>query len=133
MVSRTGRARRTGERLRAVRRRERGQVAIEYVGLLPILLIVGLLAVQLGLALYAAQQAGTAARAAARVASHDNTDVDYRTAGRDSVSDWLDVQVELDPVGAFDEVKVTAKVDVPSVIPGVGFGEAKRSVTMPRD
>ncbi len=43
--------------------RDRGQVAIEYLGFIPILLLVALAAVQLGLVAYTAQQAGTAARA----------------------------------------------------------------------
>ncbi|MER7186189.1 TadE/TadG family type IV pilus assembly protein, partial [Streptomyces hyaluromycini] len=46
--------------------RDRGQVAIEYLGFLPILLLVGLAGIQLGAVAYAAEQAGTAARAGAR-------------------------------------------------------------------
>ncbi|MDV9173230.1 pilus assembly protein, partial [Streptomyces sp. W16] len=45
--------------------RDRGQVAIEYLGFIPILILVTLAAVQLGLIAYAAEQAGTAARAGA--------------------------------------------------------------------
>ena len=45
--------------------------SIEFLGFLPILLLVALAVVQLGLAAYAVQQAGTAARAAARTASMD--------------------------------------------------------------
>ncbi|GHJ35349.1 TadE/TadG family type IV pilus assembly protein [Streptomyces sp. TS71-3] len=119
----------------AVRRREggdRGQVAIEYVGLLPILLLVGVACIQLGLAVYAAQQAGTAARAAARVASQAHTPADPQTAGRAAISDWLSASVSQSG-GGFDSVTYTARVDVPSIIPGVGFGTAQRSVTMPRD
>ncbi|NEC52522.1 septum formation initiator, partial [Actinospica acidiphila] len=37
--------------------RDRGQVAIEYLGFLPVLLIVAMAAVQLGLIAYTAQQA----------------------------------------------------------------------------
>jgi hypothetical protein len=114
-------------------RGERGQVAIEYVGLLPVLLIVALAAVQLGLAVYAAQQAGTAARAAARVASRQEAGggTGAGTAGRAAVSDWLTVEISESDSG--DAVEVTARVQVPSVLPGVGFGTAQRSVTMPRD
>ncbi|GHH77387.1 septum formation initiator [Streptomyces sulfonofaciens] len=111
---------------------DRGQVAIEYVGLLPILLLVGLAAIQLGLAVYAVQQAGTAARAAARVASQAHPAADPQTAGRAAVSDWLTASISRSG-GGFDSVEYTARVDVPSIIPGVGFGTAQRSVTMPRD
>ena len=51
--------------------RDRGQASIEFLGFLPILLLVALAVVQLGLAAYAVQQAGTGARAAARTASMD--------------------------------------------------------------
>lgn len=112
--------------------RDRGQVAIEYVGLLPILLFVALCAVQLGLAIYAVQQAGTAARAAARVASQAHTTADPQAAGNDAVSDWLDASVDPPAVG-YDSVKVTAHVHIPTVVPGLDFGTAERSVTMPRD
>ncbi|MGC5412266.1 TadE/TadG family type IV pilus assembly protein, partial [Streptomyces sp. DT225] len=52
--------------------RQRGQAAVEYVGVLTLLLVVALVVAQLGIAVYAAQQAGTAARTAARVASTDH-------------------------------------------------------------
>lgn len=45
-----------------LRARDRGQVAIEYLGFIPVLLLVTLAAVQLGLVAYTAEQAGTAAR-----------------------------------------------------------------------
>ena len=43
-----------------------GSNAIEYLGFLPVLILVGMAAVQLGLIAYTAQQAGTGARAGAR-------------------------------------------------------------------
>ncbi|NDZ98398.1 pilus assembly protein, partial [Streptomyces sp. SID10116] len=42
---------------------------LEFAGFLPILLLIGLAAIQLGLIGYAANQAGSGARAAARAAS----------------------------------------------------------------
>ena len=48
------------------RRRDSGQVAIEYLGFVPVLLIAGLAGLQIGAVVYAAEQAGTAARAGAR-------------------------------------------------------------------
>ncbi|MFC8014093.1 TadE family protein, partial [Streptomyces cinereoruber] len=65
-------ARATNVRPQPGRARDRGQAAVEYLGFLPILLLVGLAGLQLGIAAYAAQQAGTAARASARAASSDD-------------------------------------------------------------
>lgn len=48
-------------------RSDRGQVAIEYIGFVPILLFVALCGIQLGWVAYVHEQADTAARTAARV------------------------------------------------------------------
>lgn len=108
---------------------DRGQVALEYLGFLPLLLLVALGAVQLGLIAYAAQQAGTAARTGARSASLDG---DYNADCQQAVSSRLNASC----VSAFgdDEVTVTSTVTIPSVIPGIGnFGEAHKTATMPVD
>ncbi|MFE1297385.1 TadE/TadG family type IV pilus assembly protein [Streptomyces sp. NPDC058731] len=121
---------------RAGRRKTRdaGQTAIEYVGLLPVLLLIALLVVQLGLAVFAVQQAGTAARAAARAASHDRFDRSYEEAGRNAMSDWLAQDAAFAPDFRSDEVTVTARVPVPSLIPGLlDRVTASRSATMPVD
>lgn len=111
------------------RRRDRGQVAIEYLGFLPILLLVALAAVQLGLIAYTAQQAGTAARAGARSASLEGP---HEQDCRAAVSDWLDVEGCPASYGA-DEVTVTATVQIPSLVPGWDFDPAVKTATMPRD
>ncbi|MFC9128942.1 TadE/TadG family type IV pilus assembly protein [Streptomyces sp. NPDC057099] len=108
---------------------DRGQVAIEYIGFLPILLLVGLAAVQLGLIAYTAQQAGTAARTGARSASLEGPyDADCRAA----VSSWLEVTGCPASYGA-DEVTVTATVQIPSLVPGWEFDPAVKTATMPLD
>ncbi|MGK5631495.1 TadE/TadG family type IV pilus assembly protein [Streptomyces sp. URMC 123] len=113
--------------------RDRGQVAIEFLGFLPILLVVALATVQLGIAAYGAQQAGTAARAAARAASlDDRADAPAPTpqaAAEAATSDWLDVAVASS--GGAGEVRATATVTIPSVIPGIPDMTATRSATMP--
>ncbi|WP_344089204.1 TadE/TadG family type IV pilus assembly protein, partial [Streptomyces stramineus] len=68
---------------------DRGSVSIELIGFLPVLLVVGLAAIQLGLAAYATQQAGSAARAAARTASLDDPRTSPGEAGRAAMSGWL--------------------------------------------
>ena len=116
---------------RGHRGRDRGQVALEYLGFLPILLLVALAAVQLGLIAYAAQQAGTAARAGARSASLDE---DAGEACRGAVSSWLADGTSCVPEGLGEEVRVTSTIRIPSVIPGIGdFGEAHRTAVMPVD
>ncbi|MDH2393541.1 TadE/TadG family type IV pilus assembly protein [Streptomyces sp. HNM0663] len=110
---------------------DRGQAVIEYGGWLVLLLFVAMAAVQVGLAVYAAQQAGTAARAAARVASQKEADTGYETAGRAAMSSWLDAGFALS--GGADEVTVRATVTVPSVVPGLFSLRTSKSATMPRD
>jgi len=119
--------------------RQRGQVAIEYLGFIPLLLLVGLFAIQLGVAAYAANQAGTAARVAARTASLDRVDQEIgpEDAGYNAISDWLVNDTDIAPGGGdADAVTYTARVRIPSVVPGLddGFwGTAERSSTMPRN
>ncbi|NGN67068.1 pilus assembly protein [Streptomyces sp. A7024] len=123
---------------RSERRRDRGQVAIEYLGFLPILLLVAIAGVQLGIVAYTASQAGTGARAAARVASTDGIEAG-RIAGLDAMSGGLaddgKANFDIRYSGAnAKEVTATAQVTIPSIIPGVDdFGTANKSVTMPRD
>ncbi|MCX5311056.1 MULTISPECIES: TadE/TadG family type IV pilus assembly protein [unclassified Streptomyces] len=114
-------------------RRDRGQVAIEYMGFIPLLLLVGLLAIQLGVAAYTANQAGTGARAAARTASHDMPLTLPELAGREAMSDWLADDSLFTPSYGIDEVTYTARVKIPSVVPGLSWGYAERSSTFPRE
>ncbi|MFF9475106.1 TadE/TadG family type IV pilus assembly protein [Streptomyces roseolus] len=112
-------------------RRDRGQAAIEYLGFLPILLLVGLAGLQLGLAAYAAQQAGTAARAAARAATSDEEDApDASAAARAAVSGWLDVSGG-EPAVSDGAVTVTVRVEVPQVVPFWTFDPVRKTATMP--
>ncbi|MER8044847.1 TadE/TadG family type IV pilus assembly protein [Streptomyces sp. NPDC094032] len=113
----------------ASRRRDRGQVAIEYLGFLPILLLVGLVGVQFGIAAYVAQQAGTGARAAARAASVDDprSVPDPEVAGKAAMSGWAASRSRVKVAGGV----ATVVVKVPSLIPFVHFGDVRRSAVMP--
>ncbi|WP_326598764.1 TadE/TadG family type IV pilus assembly protein [Streptomyces sp. NBC_01803] len=120
-------------RRRDPRTNDRGVTAVEFAGWLPLLVLVALTALQLGLVGYAAQQAGSAARAAARTAAQEEIEDEYAAAGQAAVSDWLTVAVTADQ-SCGDEATVTARVTVPSVLPFIDlFGEASRTVTMPCD
>ncbi|MFD7899647.1 TadE/TadG family type IV pilus assembly protein [Streptomyces sp. NPDC059743] len=111
---------------------ERGQAAIEYVGVIALLIFVALAAIQLGMAAYAVQQAGTASRAAARAASYREAVTNPETAGEAAVSDWLVVHIDT-PASAGDEITATARVEIPEILPIFELGEAERSTTMPLD
>ncbi|MEV6106016.1 TadE family protein [Streptomyces sp. NPDC051940] len=107
-------------------------MSIEFIGFLPILLVLALGAVQLGIAAYAASQAGTAARAAARMGSLDDPPSDPAAAGRQAMSGWLAERAQVEPSTGEDEVHVTVTVEIPSLFPGIGFGSVTRDATMPR-
>ncbi|MEU7071926.1 TadE/TadG family type IV pilus assembly protein [Streptomyces narbonensis] len=113
------------------RARDRGQVAIEYLGFLPILLIVGLAGLQLGLVAYAAQQAGTAARAAARADTVDVPDGEERpeaeAVGRAAVSGWIARRSDIDVGGGV----ATVTVQIPQVLPFWSFDPIVKTATMP--
>ncbi|MFS7878907.1 MULTISPECIES: TadE/TadG family type IV pilus assembly protein [Streptomyces] len=121
-------------RARLASGRDRGSASIEFLGFLPILILVALAAVQLGIAAYAAQQAGTAARAAARTASLDEPRTSPQAAGKAAMSGWLADGASIGSGGCGGgEAQATATVEIPSVIPGFDFGSAEKSATMPCD
>ncbi|WP_435974291.1 TadE/TadG family type IV pilus assembly protein [Streptomyces sp. Qhu_M48] len=112
--------------------RDRGQAAIEYLGFLPILLLVGLAGFQLGVAAYAAQQAGTAARAAARAASDDDEATTPGAAADAAVSGWIAKRSTVTGGGGGGEAVYTVRVTIPSVVPfWSGFGTVEKTATMP--
>ncbi|WP_409469964.1 TadE/TadG family type IV pilus assembly protein [Streptomyces sp. HC307] len=110
--------------------RERGQVALEYLGFIPILILVAMAAVQIGLIAYTGQQAGTAARTGARSASLNGP---YVQDCQNAVSGWLADGTACSSAELGDEVEVTATVDIPSIVPGWDFGDANKTATMPID
>ncbi|MEW2456958.1 TadE family protein [Streptomyces albus] len=120
--------------VRGPRYDDRGSSVLEFVGMLPVLLLVGLAAIQLGLVGYAVQQAGTGARAAARVASQEEIADRYAASGREAMSGWTARRSRFVLAGGGDEVTVTVTVTVPSLLPGIdSMGKASRSATMPGD
>ncbi|WP_308015465.1 pilus assembly protein [Streptomyces huiliensis] len=102
------------------------------MGFLPILLLVGLAAIQLGLAAFAAQQAGTGARAAARTATLDDPRAAPEAAARAAMTDWVARRadtVQAPPCTPGAEVTATVDVAVPGLLPGTGF-HVTRHATM---
>ncbi|MFC7978650.1 TadE/TadG family type IV pilus assembly protein [Streptomyces cinereoruber] len=125
-------ARATNVRPQPGRACDRGQAAVEYLGFLPILLLVGLAGLQLGVAAYAAQQAGTAARAAARAASSDDEEAPSPEAAADAaVSGWIASRSSVSRGGGSGEATYTVTVEIPSVVPFWTFDDVKKTATMP--
>ena len=118
--------RRTGPAPAGRTARERGSAAVEFVGFLPILLLVALAGVQLGLVAYAGTEAGTAARTAART--------DDAGAGKAAMSSWLRGGASVALSEGTDRVTATVTIKVPSVLPGISIVDpVVRRATMPRD
>ncbi|CAM5422279.1 hypothetical protein SALBM135S_08857 [Streptomyces alboniger] len=116
---------------RRARRRwdDRGVSMLEFAGFLPVLLLVGLAAIQLGLVGYAANQAGSGARAAARAASQGNSG---EAAGAAAMDGGLDSSVGVSQGG--DTTTATVEVRVPTLLPFVGTGwSVTKEATMPND
>ncbi|WP_433340741.1 TadE/TadG family type IV pilus assembly protein [Streptomyces sp. CA-253872] len=112
-------------------RDDRGSSILEFAGFLPVLLLIGLAAIQLGLVGFAANQAGTGARAGARVASQAEGGNGV-AAARAAMTDGLDATVT--PGGGADTTTYTVAVRVPTLLPFVGKGwTVTRSATMPND
>ncbi|MFE5719200.1 TadE/TadG family type IV pilus assembly protein [Streptomyces erythrochromogenes] len=110
-------------------RSDRGQVALEYIGFIPILLFVALCGIQLGWVAYVHEQADTAARTAARVeAQHRGRG---EAAGRAAIREGLRADVDVDP--GSDAVTATVTIRINSIIPGLDPDDAKATAVMPND
>ncbi|MFE0105455.1 TadE/TadG family type IV pilus assembly protein [Streptomyces sp. NPDC059009] len=102
---------------------------LEFAGFLPILLLVGLAAIQLGLVGYSANQAGSAARAAARTAGQGD---DGTAAGYAAMDGGLTAEITTSDNG--DTTTATVKVHVPTLLPFVDSDwSVTRKATMPND
>ncbi|OEJ97959.1 septum formation initiator [Streptomyces thermolilacinus SPC6] len=101
---------------------------MEFAGWIGFLLIAALAAIQLGIVAYAAQQAGTAARAAARVASQGG---DGEAAGHGAMSGWLADGASISAPPGGEDVTATVTVSIPTVLPLLSFDPVTRTTTMP--
>ncbi|WP_307835280.1 TadE family protein [Streptomyces adelaidensis] len=108
---------------------DQGSSILEFAGFLPILLLVGMAAIQLGLVGYGISQAGSAARAAARAESLEIGAGE--AAGAAAASAWLDPTPDADR--GTDTTTATVTVTVPSVIPLFDPVTVERTATMPND
>ncbi|MFG2294906.1 TadE/TadG family type IV pilus assembly protein [Streptomyces sp. NPDC048603] len=120
---------------RQARARDRGQVALEYIGFLPILLLVGLAGIQLGWTAYCEQQAETAARTAARVAARtdENPEAAGIAAGQAAVRESIRGATEVNVSAGDDVTTATVRITVRSIIPGLDIERRERTAIMPSD
>ncbi|MFF9977563.1 TadE/TadG family type IV pilus assembly protein [Streptomyces erythrochromogenes] len=110
-------------------RSDRGQVALEYIGFVPILLFVALCGIQLGWVAYVHEQADTAARTAARVeAQHPGRGV---AAGHAAIREGLRADIGVD--SGSDAVTATVTIRINSIIPGLDPDPARATAVMPND
>jgi hypothetical protein len=104
--------------------RDDGQAAIETVGLLSLILLCFLGAMQLMLAGYCVETQDAAVRSAARAASQDE---DAAAAARRSMPDWLADDISVSVRGE----SVTTELTIPSLLPGIRVGTVHRSAVYP--
>ncbi|MCJ0874730.1 TadE/TadG family type IV pilus assembly protein [Streptomyces sp. AP-93] len=123
------------DRIRSIRdgHRDRGQVALEYIGFLPFLLLVGLGGIQLGWTAYVTQQAETAARTAARVEARypGEGEAAGRASIRPSLGTAASTVVHVAPLP--DTVTATVTITINSVVPGIASRPVTRIVVMPNE
>src|SRR3954467_11859771 len=94
-------------------RRTRGQATVEFVGILPLLVLIGLLCWQAVIAGQAIWMSGAAARAAARASALDQ---DAEAAARRVLPGALADGVSVDDAGGGD---VRVRVAIPAVVGGL--------------
>jgi len=96
--------------------RTRGQATVELVGVLPLVVLIGLLCWQAVVAGQAVWLSGAAARAAARASALDQ---DAEAAARHALPGALAAGVTVDDAGGGD---VRVRVAIPAVVGGVHLG-----------
>lgn len=111
---------------RSGRRREAGAAALEFAGIVPLVIIGALVALQFGVVGWVMVSTNQAARDAARAASLGR---DPAAAAQVSLPGSLVGAVSGGPVGG--GYRYTVKVTVPSLVPGVSVGSVSRTVDMP--
>ena len=106
-------------------RRDDGMIAVEAVAATPLVIFVGLLALQVGLIFAGVTQANGAARAAARA---DGLGLGARAAAEASLPGWLQRDLRVSSSG---DGRVDLELRVPSVVPLLPTSTVHRTVTMP--
>lgn len=115
----------TAARTRTRSRGDRGSSSLELLGILPLLLVGVLAALQVSFAAAAVQATGTAARAAARAASQEPASAAAAAdrAGRAALPGWLADQTVVRTNGypAAPNATISVRTEIPLVIPIRGW------------
>jgi hypothetical protein len=108
-------------------RDESGQASVELLGLLPYLLLVGLVVWQLLLATWAVTSASNAARTGSRVQSRGGD-------GRQAALDALDAPLREHARSRISGERAEVRVRVPILVPGLDSGDltVRRTAEFPR-
>jgi len=99
--------------MRRLRRDERGQATVELLGLLPYLLLAGLVMWQLLLATWAITSASNAARTGSRVESRQ------AGAGKQAAIDALNGPLRKHAVATVSGERTVVRVRIPILVPGL--------------
>ncbi|MEU3313088.1 TadE family protein [Streptomyces sp. NPDC048387] len=102
------------------RDRDRGQVAVEFVGMVPLILLLLAAVWECVLIGYAFSLAGNAADEGAR-AGAVHGDGACRTAAAEHIGEAWGMRADCGPSG--DVYKATVKLSIPVLYPGLNFGE----------
>lgn len=114
------------------RARDRGAVAVEYAGVLPIALIIILVAFQALMASTTVERVENAARTGARVAGQQQDTRACRDAALDAMPTWLNDRWVEGGASGDDGVYCRVHAKVPLLWKGVPLDfTVKRTVTMP--
>jgi Flp pilus assembly protein TadG len=106
-------------------RTQRGQATVEFLAMIPILVLVLVGAFQLFLLGFTMNETSSAARAAARAGSLGE---DYQGAGKDSLESWLkNYLASITKSGT----RYTVTVNVPVIFPGIHGPAIGRSASIP--
>ncbi|OEJ33494.1 TadE/TadG family type IV pilus assembly protein [Streptomyces subrutilus] len=108
---------------RGARGRDRGQVAIEFVGTVPLILLLVAAVWECVLIGYAFSLAGNAADEAARAGAVTGKRADCVTAAGEHISAAWAMEADCDRSG--DIYKATVTLKIPVFYPGLNFGEIK--------
>jgi len=108
------------------RRGQRGTSTLEVAGLAPMLLLVLIVMLYAGFALYGVSATQTAARHAARAASLGQDPV---SAARAALPGWLEPEVSTAPAGSSgDGTAVRVRTDLPGFLPGTDLTVTREAV-----
>ena len=108
--------------------RERGAAALEFLGVIPVLVLTAIIALQLGIVGWTVVAAADAARAGARA---DALNLDPQAAAQEALPGRLSQGAALSGTHSGEGYRFTVGVRVPSLVPGLQLPMVHRTADMP--